>query len=187
MPSSIPFQHWLHTMIDWDGMPTERWVIINHFVKYALLPTITAAGYTIQVPLATLKSRLATGLWLHQSCSHLESDWSQLRQYNNNEYMDHLWNWGHVMDNDAWDQFWSRWGNWEDVNPELSSRAADRRADIQDFIWSQIDLSLSAQTKSVEDFIDYYPVESSGQGGAGTTDTYLREAAESNQYEGRRR
>jgi hypothetical protein len=46
---------------------------------------------------------------------------------------------------EIWEEFWALWGVWGDFRPE-EFRGQDRRLDIQEFVWGQVDLENSPQT-----------------------------------------
>ncbi len=100
-----------------------------------------------------------------------------------------LWHWQHVISEQEWDGFWSDWGSWVDVNPDISWRGQDRRDDIQAYCWTQIDLEHSAQTQIVNEMMGYWEADEPPSGGQQNRhdDVYLKESAESGQWGGYRR
>jgi hypothetical protein len=124
----------------------------------------------------------------------LESDWSF--EIENTDYIpeekDHYY---HIMNHSVWDRLWRKWEFWEDIR-EDTFRGLDRRRDIEEYCWTQINLEASPQTRKIMDMLGIYEDGSSNENGAYRSnkdhiktmdDIYLREAIESGQYGGYRR
>jgi hypothetical protein len=191
-----PFSAWIREWITWDTHSVRRSTVLRAFVQDGLIPFARSKGYSWATNDAQrIANALATGLWLNQEKSCLDSDWRGLELVDNTRHVADRHHFYMILDTDAWDDFWDVWGGWTDVNPEDSFRAQDRRNDIQEFLWGQLDLSLSAQTKVVKELTGNFDQDGDSDDGreptaayrAGPQDTYLREATESGQYEGRRR
>jgi hypothetical protein len=82
----------------------------------------------------------------------------------------------HVLSQEKWDRLWDTWAVWGDLN---NFRGEDRRIDIQEHCWSQLDLDESPQTRVVDELLAY-PED----GIISKEDVYLREASESNEWGG---
>jgi hypothetical protein len=59
----------------------------------------------------------------------------------------------HVVSLDEWDKFWLVWREMDDVSDD-SPRGQDRRFDIQDFVWGQLDLENSRQTQILDEILE---------------------------------
>lgn len=183
---------WLDSYVDWmDVGEIPRRVALSRFLKQGLLPWVHSRGYRIRVPFQLLGSRIATGLWMNRGLSYLESNWAF--GHENTDYIqEERWHFNDQFDSEAWDDFWSGWGNWGDFSL-TTSRGDDRRIDLQEYIWTQIDLDSSPRTKELYDIlgINFTAMEdeesTSAQKGGRGEDTYLREARESGEWGGWRR
>jgi hypothetical protein len=177
---------WLEEHVTWDGVeviPRRR--AIHRFVKGGLVPFLTYHGYAIDVRMTDLCSRIATGLYVNQGLSCMASKWDFCSV--NNDYLeDDLRRYWHVIDTDRWASFWERWGVWSDVDP-MRWRGEDRRIDIQEYAWTQINLERSVQTRIVNEFLGIW--EDSGEDVVNNSreDMYLREAKESGEWGGYRK
>jgi hypothetical protein len=166
--------------------------MIRLFVKEGLTPLFESHGYVFKRPPQTLCSRIATGLYENEGKHMLDSDWSIGLE--NTDYLpeekDHYYT---VLDRAVWDRFWSSWAHWDDVS-EHNWRGLDRRADIEEYCWTQLDLDRSPQTKRIL-FILGIDEEAltAAEGGRnkhhqkGSDDVYIKEATESGQFGGYRK
>lgn len=184
---SNEYYTWLQQPIDWKGVGiVPRCAAIRAFVAKGLRPFLAQLGYKISISDELLQSRIASGLFDNQGTSHIQSNWSYGKEMGPHS-QEEVYHYSHVVDSAAWDTFWFEWGSWADVSLEDGGeRGQDRRYDIEAFIWSQIDLDASPQTKIIMDFLRFDEF-SVAQEAARREDTYLREAAESGQFEGKRR
>jgi hypothetical protein len=176
---------WLNETVGWKTEYVPRRVAIHRFVKNGLIPFVSSKGYTFACSQDELKSGIATGFYNNQSLSCVESNWRIAVA--NNDYLeeDHYQYW-HVMDSDVWARFWGTWGMWTDVS-EDSWRGPDRRIDIEHYVWSQINLEDSPQTRIVNEMVGIYEDYSEERGHHPREDIYLREAADSGEWGGYRR
>jgi hypothetical protein len=186
MNSRISWNAWLNETVGWRNEYVPRRVAIHHFVKYGLIPFVNSKGYTFACSLSALQSRIATGFYNNQGLSCSESDWRIAVA--NNDYLeqdvDHYW---HIMHSDVWARFWKTWGVWADVS-EDSWRGSDRRIDIECFVWTQLNLERSVQTRVVNELVGIYEDYSEERGHHhAREDVYLREAADSGEWGGYRR
>lgn len=176
---------WLHETVSWGMKLMPRYKAIRHFVTNGLIPFIQSKGYTVACSPQALQSRIATGLYNNRSKSCVESDWRIARV--NTEFLEydeaHFW---HVFDSAAWERFWGgTWGDWTDVHTD-SWRGEDRRIDIAHYIWTQISLEGSPQTRVVNEMMGWYE-EHGDDVAASREDVYLREAADSGEWGGYRK
>ena len=86
---------------------------------------------------------------------------------------------------EAWEVFWGTWGGWTDVHVD-SWRGGDRRIDIAHYMWTQINLEGSPQTRVVNESMGWYE-EYGDDIAASREDVYLREAADSGEWGGYRK
>jgi hypothetical protein len=139
---------WLNEMV-WDGSVgyVKRRAVVWQFTKYGLIPFLKAYGYILHVDEKELSTGIASLLfhnWGHSLLTpvavHRCDDYS----------VEHREHYNHVIDPTAWESFWTQWNWWEDVSLE-SERGFYRRLDIQEYCWSQLDISSSPQTRIVEE------------------------------------
>jgi hypothetical protein len=163
-----------------------RWKAIKTFVKHGLLPFLAKGGYKVIQAGQPLINRIATGLYNNQNKSYTESDWrfGIVNMDMTDEDRDHF---NHVLGPDEWEAFWSAWGCWDDVH-ETAWRGKDRRIDIQDYCWTQIDVERSPATTFINEIFGI--VDEDGEDNRGGTrrqdDTYYRESADAG-YDGYRK
>ena len=142
------YKKWLEEMVSWDGVEEiPRYKAIGRFVADGLQPFLKANGYTIRPSTKQLGQGVARILYSNSGVSCMDS---RLPWVSSDEVatMEHKWHFNHVMSESAWEYFWSIWAVWPDVTDEW---AQDRRIDIQEYCWSQIDLDESSQTQVVEE------------------------------------
>jgi len=143
-------EDWLNEGL-WCGFSDyiTRRAIIWRFTNYGLIPFLKSHGYVVQIDEKQMSTGIASLLfhtWGHGLVTPIaidrEDDYS----------VEHRQHYNHVLDPATWETFWSGWDWWEDVSLD-SGRGFYRRLDIQEYCWSQLDLSSSPQTRVVEDFI----------------------------------
>lgn len=199
----MEWEDWLQEPLLWStpedsGVPRCR--IITNFVKEGLIPLFKSRGYLFKCDAKTLCSRIATLLYNNQERSSLESDWSFGQENTDHlpEEKDHYY---HIMNHSVWDRFWSKWIYWDDISPN-TFRGEDRRRDIEEYCWTQLDLEGSPQTRKILDMLGIYEDTGGIDGGnhwhgqswksnkdhqKTVDDVYLKEAIESGQFGGYRR
>jgi hypothetical protein len=171
----MSFDDWLNTEIDWNGLSRLRRHSIHEFVKGGLVPFLNDRGYAINVSLKFLKNAVATGMYENRHYPHAASEWNYTRiepEWDTNS-LAHFY---HVLDEDAWDGFWAKWGGWSDVAAD-EFRGPDRRQDIQYFIRNCIDLEASSQTQVLYELmndVEEYDVSARKNG----VDTYIQDYGE---------
>jgi hypothetical protein len=170
------FRNWLNTIVCWDDVEyISRHTAIKRFVYKGLYPFIESHGYVIRGDAKTLTSAITTLLYKNRGTSCLNA--KVFASSKANEYHDKSYFY-HVISQAKWDSFWDAWSVWSDLN---DWRGEDRRIDIQEYCWSQIDLDESPQTRVVDELLSYSDESPTNARG---DDTYLREAAESNEWGG---
>ena len=127
----------------------------------------------------TLTSGVATVLYINRDASCMASNLPPaiLKEYGE-EYKSHYY---HVVSAEKWAALWSQWAVWSDLT---DSRGEDRRIDIQEFCWTQLDLDESPQTQVVEELLG---LGEEYQYAGKAEDIYLKESSESNEWGGFRR
>jgi len=146
---------WLREIIDSPCGQISRYDVIDAFVE-DLIPFVESRGYT-WANTSSVADRLATGLFVNHGKHYIESDWSMIPAPNVGAPED-LHHFYYTIDGDSWLNFWSAWDSWIDVSPE-TDRGPDRRLDIQDFVWRQLNLEHSPQTMAVNELCGYYDDE----------------------------
>lgn len=188
MQQRSKWEDWLEEKVESPYGDVPRRIIMHRFVTHGLLPFLHGNGYRIGCSIPEFQSRLATGLWKNEDVSHLASDWSTI-PVNNLDYLDEdLHHYHFTLDRDIWDAFWSNWMSWEDIS-ESAWRGWDRRADIEAWVWSQIDLETSPQTKRLDEQLGINDMssEEGDRRHRRNEDTYYRDAAESGEWGGYRK
>lgn len=144
-------ESWLNEML-WCGFSDhmKRRAVIWRFTKYGLFPFLKANGYPLRIDEKEMSTGIASLLfhnWTHTVLTplyvHRVDDYS----------IEHKQHYNHVIDPAAWSNFWKRWDWWEDISLD-SGRGFYRRLDIQEYCWSQLELSASPHTRIVEEFIE---------------------------------
>jgi len=173
---------WLNEIVCWNHVEyIPRYTAIWRFVSKGLYPFIISRGYVFNTDVQSLTSNIATLLYRNKGLSCLDSKVAPpplLKEYNE-EYKSHYY---HVFGPTEWDSFWLQWDLWSDV-ADSTNRGNDRRLDIQEYCWSQLDLEESPQTRVVDELLC---ISEDVQYTARTEDVYLRESAESNEWGGYR-
>ncbi len=183
----VTWYSWLREAVTWNENETiPRWQAISRFVRHGLIPLVKKGGYTLHGTEQGLMNRIATGLFNNQLASYLESDWNFGIQNHDMTDEDHD-HFNFVLDPDVWEQFWSTWGCWDDVH-ETSWRGQDRRLNIQDYIWTQINVDQSQATNFINEIFGIGDEEDTGSKGQrrAQDDTYIRESVDAG-YDGYRR
>lgn len=186
----LPWYDWLTELTDWSGGVSQlrRHRAIKIFVKEGLIPLLQSNGYRLACTAQDLCSNIATGLYENQGKAYLESNWN-IGHKNTDFLPEEKIHYYDVLNPDIWEDFWGYWGKWSDFDAD-SERGLDRRYDIQDYMWSQLNLEGSPQTKTI---LYMLGIDDSGSNTAApmintkAEDVYLYEAAESGQYGGYRK
>ena len=174
----MTLKDWLHSYVYSRGEFVKRGKLFKEFLKDGLLPFIEYMGYTVGTNPIVLYSYIVSGLYENREKTALESKWdsSYFQQDSIPEDRHHYYD---TIDGNTWNEFWKSWNDIEDFS-EDSFRGRDRRTDIEDLIWRQIDLENSYQTEilyymmndeyevEIEDTskkVDIYLLETTGWGG----------------------
>jgi len=152
----MKFEAWLNGLVRVNHIILRRGEWIRDFVGNGLYPWVQSKGYVWAVSEVKLRNAIATGLYENMGVSYLSSVWDYpVYNTENHEYdKSHFY---HVLSLDEWDKFWLAWGSMSDVSDD-NSRGQDRRFDIQEFIWGQLDLANSPQTRVLDEMLEE-PVE----------------------------
>jgi len=174
-------ERWLHSRIEWKGEQIKRGQIYKIFLHDGLLPLIEDMGYSVGTPLKKLYGYMVSGIYNSRERPSISSQWN-MTHYTRRWAQEEKIHFYHIMNPDVWERFWNDWGEIEDFS-EYSFRGRDRRTDIEDFIWRQIDLDISYQSEILYELmndeyeleseetqqhpkkVDVYLVETSGWGG----------------------
>jgi hypothetical protein len=183
--NKLSWDAWLNEYVSWGASYLPRSVAIHRFVTRGLVPFLESIGYRLYSTPRALQSRIATGLYNNQGLSCLESNWSIAQE--NAFFLEHdQYHFWHVVDPDSWAAFWDEWGQWTDVSKD-SWRGGDRRIDIEQYVWSQINLDESPQTRVVNEHLGISDDYAEDGGRETREDIYLREAADSGEWGGYRK
>ena len=167
---------WHDTIVCWNTVDyIPRHVAIWRFVSKGLYPFIQSNGYVIKGDVKTFSAVITKLFYMNRGVSSILAPMRLTPSENDKHDKIHFY---HVLSQDKWDSFWDIWSLWSDLT---DWRGEDRRIDIQEYCWSQIDLDESPQTRVVDELLSY-PEETGNTGKA--DDVYLREAAESNEWGG---
>jgi hypothetical protein len=148
----MKFDAWLNGLVRVNNVIIRRREWIREFVGNGLYPWVKSKGYVWAVSEVQLRNAIATGLYENMGVSYLSSVWNYpVSNTETHEYdKSHFY---HVLSLDEWDKFWVTWGNMSDVSND-NSRGQDRRFDIQEFIWGQLDLVNSPQTAILDEMLE---------------------------------
>jgi hypothetical protein len=147
---------WIREIIDTPFGQLSRYDVINAFVE-DLIPFVESRGYAWN-DTSSVADRLATGLFVNHGKHYLESDWSMIPAPNTQEAPEDLHHFYYTIDGESWAAFWLAWDSWIDVSLD-TDRGSDRRLDIQDFVWRQLNLERSPQSEVVNELCGYYDYE----------------------------
>lgn len=177
------WNEWLDELVQWDeNEQMMRRQAIHKLCNYGLVPFLASYGYIVNIGSKDLGSRIASGLFKNQGKRYLESDW----QFGpiENEYMteEYTMQFGHDINEEAWETFWSLWGVWDDIDQRTEMGRA-RQRDIQEYIWSQINGEESPKLIKLRALNEDEEYISELDGG----DAYLKDAKESNEWGGLRK
>ena len=169
-------EKWLHSYIDWKGHQVKRGQVYKIFLHDGLLPFVEDMGYTVGTPLKVLYGKMVVGLYENRDKPAAGSEWS-IHHYTPHWTQEDKIHFFHILSDEVWREFWSEWSRIEDFS-DYSFRGKDRRTDIEDFIWKQIDLDTSYQSDILFELInDEYEVESEETPQNKKVDVYLVETA----------
>jgi len=171
----MKFEQWLNNPVrigECGIQPRKIW--LRDFVKKGLYPWIISKGYTWGITESHLRNCIATGLYENRKRHMLASKWdySFVNEFENEDHKMHFY---HIIGTDEWESFWNLWGNMSDLSDD-SPRGQDRRIDIQEFIWGQLDLSRSPQTDIVNELLDDMLEDEIDDRRSNRIDIYLQES-----------
>ncbi len=150
----MSFRSWLKEEIEWGGEPIHRWRAIRLFVDRGLTPFLKKYGYELAYTEKDIGNLIATGLYNRRGKSCLSNSPMWPGPIAPEGAMpEDVWHFSHMIGPDRWEKFWNKWGGWTDVDPQLSSRAFDRRNDIETAAWRYLSLELSPQTQVLNEIM----------------------------------
>jgi len=172
----MKFEAWLNAPIRINNACIlKRKVWLTAFIKNGLYPFIVSKGYSWAITEDHLRNCIATGLYENMGVSCLASNWNYgFPNTETNE--DHKSHFYYNISHDAWDTFWNVWGNVTDFHED--TRGQDRRFDVQEFIWGQLDLENSPQTKILNEMLEDHYENDVDDKNSSRIDIYLQEAQE---------
>lgn len=177
----MSWNSWLDEIVEWDQSEyIKRRLAIHKLCKYGLIPFLESHGYSVAVDHKELGSRIATGLYINQGKSFMESNWRFGPVENKCMSEEYELYFNHHIDTDEWEKFWQIWGLWSDVDP-ASTYGAFRQEDIRYYMWSQVCSDQSKQIQKLREDEDEYAPEHEGG------DAYLKDARESGEWGGIRK
>lgn len=142
------YKRWLEEIVCWDMVDyVPRREAISCLVSSGLYPLITSHGYIIKGEPKMFASNLATMLYMNRGCSMLDTKFPLAKSMGDNYDKEHF---HHVLSYSVWEPFWANWSMWSDLT---DFRGQDRKIDIEEFCWSQLDLDRSPQTKIVNELL----------------------------------
>jgi hypothetical protein len=143
------FADWLEELVCWDDAEyIPRYRAIGAFVSDGLYPFIMDNGYMVRADEKRFAKLVALLLYRNRGISCLDSNIILPQPANSSN--EHRWHYDHVLSESRWEHFWRSWAMWSDFTDQ---RGVDRRIDIQELCWSQLDLDESPQTLVVEELL----------------------------------
>lgn len=158
--SSLPKDEWLKEVIETPFGEMRRSDMIRTFITQGLTPLVYENGYVWKNE-GVIFQYLATGLYLNRSKHLFESDWSMIPKLNTQYAEEDLEHYTNVFDAYTWEPFWKIWSEWEDLRDDRH-RGPDLRAEIEDFVWTMLDLLRSPETNVVDSIYGYTEEEMDG-------------------------
>ena len=178
----MKYEEWLNETITTPfGLSVRRNCLKNF--SNILFKFVESKGYYWGISEKSLTYYISYGMWENSKKSYALSEWNYSNinyNYNDDDYNNYL----SIFDSETWEYFWSRYGGWYDVDDDSSFRAQDRRHDIQEFVWKQIDIPNSPQTHLLYDSL--YNIEDE-VAPSPQVDVYIQESLEYNGWGGMRK
>lgn len=134
---------WLRQSI-WldDGVynALPRVTAIEQFVKTGLYPFVKSFGYQWALSEAVLIHKLLHLLFMYWERQPVSLQGSHAEHELLDQYT-------YLLDTEVWDEFWSKWSQYEDFNETGYANAF--RYDIHLFVWNYLDLEGSEVTQEI--------------------------------------
>ena len=179
----MKYEDWLNESITTPFGLNERRKCIKNFTSI-LYKFVESKGYNWKISEFNLLRFICNGLWDNLNKSHTTSDWEYSNvnsDYTTEDYDNYLY----IFDLNTWENFWEMYGGWYDVDDNENFRAQDRRHDIQEFIWKQLDIPTSPQTHILNEILYNNPENEVALSPA--VDMYMQESLEYNGWGGMRK
>jgi hypothetical protein len=141
---------WLNEQVATTGEQTISRRKAVHTLARGLHEFMKGSGYRLLLGVNDLSSGIATVMY-HNRAHRLTGPYVFERQYGYSD--EHIQHYNHIVDRRAWEAFWDAWGFWDDVSLD-SPLGYFRRLDIQEYVWTQIDLEASPQGRIVEAWLN---------------------------------
>jgi hypothetical protein len=193
----LDWDDWLMERVTWRNVvELPRWQMIRNFVKKGIVPFFQKKGYVFYGSADDLCNKFASGLYINEGLHHISSDWKF--GVRNDEYsLEEFYHYHDTFDEESWEDFWVIWKEWSDLADD-DFRGIDRRWDIQDYCWTQVDLSRSQESvRFLENwggggsYNEDYEAVVAGIGATNNfsnkTDVYVKESIDSGQFDGYRK
>ena len=147
------WENWLNEPVVWKytGQIPRR-VAIKEFVYDGLIPFIESYKYVFSAQPNELTSRIASGLFTR---NEFYDEWTHCLRKEEFDEVPHKEFYEKLIDIDAWEEFWKRWGVWSDVSAD-SSWGRERQMEIESYIWSQLSLKHSIHTRTVNELLGIF-------------------------------
>ena len=133
---------WLNEIVCWDYTEYIPRSIAVKRLASALLRFMNENGYVMYPP----EDKLAISIGILMYNNRNKSCMATQIRGNDHEHKQHY---DHVF-SDKWDEFWLCWSQWPDLTDWYGQ---DRKLDIQEYCWSQLNLDESSQTQVVEELL----------------------------------
>jgi hypothetical protein len=180
----MSWKHWLNEPVFWAEVEEiPRYKAISRMCD-GLTILLKRHGYELGCFKQQFRSNIATGLFNNRGKSCIGSDW-RIAPCNTSGLEDDRTHYYHTIGPSEWSAFWQTFGVWRDVDPS-QFRGKDRQIDIQEYLWTQLNLEESFQTQVVNELLGISE-ETSYEDRTHGGDVYLRDAAESGEWGGYRR
>lgn len=123
---------------------TRRKYLITELVKEGIFPFLKNSGYEIGCDEHRMAECIARYIYFGQiSHDHINDDYRQ-------QDYDHYY---YVIDDDAWDNFWSFWSHEMPCWTDIGEDAQKTREGIRFCVWTLLDLYRSKRTDEVDDIL----------------------------------
>ena len=156
------WQKWCDSDMLYCGVEyVKRKHLILELARDGIVPFLKKNGYELGCSEHRLAECIARSLYFGKT-SHEPLNYD----YREEDYYHYYY----VLDADKWNMFWSKWGNWSDIDED----SATNRAGIEFCVWTLLDLYKSTQTAVVDDMLGLNEEENEH---TDTRDPYLVDSA----------
>jgi len=157
------WRFWCNEKVVYDMLEdVPRKLLITELVNNGIVPMFKTAGYTFACNNHRISECIAQYIY-HGRVYHEVLNWDYREQDYNHYY--------YVLDDELWDDFWSYWARWSDVEDVKT------QAGIQFCLWTLLDLYKSPATTVVDDILGLNDEENMQANKEDTRDPYLIDSA----------